>query len=90
MSCDHRNAVCDDCGDLVFPAHELYKPGVRYTFPDKCDDKCYLVVAGSGNGEVSIHGWNDNIDSFTSIDLSAGAAATVADVLREISDRWQP
>lgn len=52
-------------------------------FLDTGDASCYLVVSVLNDGSASIHGWNDNADGFTGIDLSPGDVAELAAVLAE-------
>jgi hypothetical protein len=64
---------------------------VRYTFPDRHAENCYLAVDCSDDGStVCITGWNGGADGFTAIDLSGGAAMTLAEVLAEnaAKDGW--
>lgn len=57
----------------------------QHTFTDRHDPACYLVVSQFDDGSVSLHGWNDNTDHFTAIDLSPVDAAELTTLLKRLA-----
>lgn len=57
---------------------------IHYRFRDQHDANCYLCVDILLDGSVSIHGWNDNSDGFTGIDLAPKDATELAAVLQHV------